>query len=94
MTKPLNNIINNTTTSSTTPNQMQLDNESHDNDYIGSASEFIKGFFFIFSFLVFNWIKFYQLIIDRLYFCSLRTKPRSTTNTHYFSIDDELVYEK
>lgn len=71
MTKPLNNIINNTT-SSTTPNQMQLDNESHDNDYIGSASEFIK---------------------DRLYFCSLRTKPRSTTNTHYFSIDDELVYE-
>jgi hypothetical protein len=46
MTKPLNNIINNTT-SSTTPNQMQLDNESHDNDYIGSASEFIKGFFFL-----------------------------------------------
>ena len=47
MTKPFNNIINNTT-SSTTPNQMQLDNESHDNDYIGSASEFIKGFFFFY----------------------------------------------
>ena len=53
MTKPFNNIINNTTittTPTTTPNQitsyvthMQLDNDSHDNDYIGSASEFIKG---------------------------------------------------
>jgi hypothetical protein len=35
-----------------------------------------------------------EFIKDRLYFCSLRTKPRSTLNTHYFSIDDELVYEK
>lgn len=35
-----------------------------------------------------------EYIKDRLYFCSLRTKPRSTLNTHYFSIDDELVYEK
>lgn len=32
---------------------------------------------------------------DRLYFVTLRTsgRPRSTANTHYFSIDDELVYE-
>lgn len=35
-----------------------------------------------------------EFIKDRLYFSSLRTKPRSTLNTHYFSIDDELVYEK
>ena len=35
-----------------------------------------------------------EFIKDRLYFCSLRTKPRSTLNTHYFSIDDELIYEK
>ena len=81
MTKPFNNIINNSTnvTQQSTHHAasyvatMQLDNDSYDNDYIGSASEFIK---------------------DRLYFCSLRTKPRSTVNTHYFSIDDELIYEK
>lgn len=35
-----------------------------------------------------------EFIKDRLYFTSLRNKPRSTLNTHYFSIDDELVYEK
>ena len=35
-----------------------------------------------------------EFLKDRLYFCSLRSKPRSTLNTHYFSIDDELVYEK
>ncbi len=35
-----------------------------------------------------------EFIKDRLYFSSLRNKPRSTLNTHYFSIDDELVYEK
>lgn len=36
-----------------------------------------------------------EFIKDRLYFVTLRTtvKPRSTQNTHYFSIDDELVYE-
>lgn len=43
-----------------------------DNDFIGSASEFVK---------------------DRLYFATLRTKPRSTAHTHYFCVDDELVYE-
>lgn len=34
-------------------------------------------------------------VSDRLYFVTLRTtvKPKSTANTHYFSIDDELVYE-
>lgn len=31
---------------------------------------------------------------DRLYFATLRAKPRSTAHTHYFCVDDELVYEK
>ncbi|XP_059825858.1 dual specificity protein phosphatase CDC14C-like isoform X1 [Hypanus sabinus] len=30
---------------------------------------------------------------DRLYFAILRHKPKNTANTHYFSVDDELVYE-
>ncbi|XP_061931379.1 dual specificity protein phosphatase CDC14C isoform X2 [Apis cerana] len=36
-----------------------------------------------------------EFIKDRLYFVTLKTmtKPKSTPNTHYFSIDDELVYE-
>ncbi|XP_046144397.1 dual specificity protein phosphatase CDC14B-like isoform X2 [Osmia bicornis bicornis] len=36
-----------------------------------------------------------EFIKDRLYFVTLRTtiKPKSTPNTHYFSIDDELIYE-
>lgn len=36
-----------------------------------------------------------EFIKDRLYFVTLKTmtKPKSTQNTHYFSIDDELVYE-
>ncbi|XP_071571992.1 dual specificity protein phosphatase CDC14A isoform X4 [Temnothorax nylanderi] len=36
-----------------------------------------------------------EFIKDRLYFVTFRTavKPKSTPNTHYFSIDNELVYE-
>ncbi|XP_038048405.1 dual specificity protein phosphatase CDC14AB-like isoform X3 [Patiria miniata] len=34
-----------------------------------------------------------EIIKDRFYFATLRTKPRSTINTHYFNIADELVYE-
>ncbi|XP_035827850.1 dual specificity protein phosphatase CDC14AB [Aplysia californica] len=34
-----------------------------------------------------------EFIKDRLYFASLRTKPKSTAHTHYFCVDDELVYE-
>ncbi|XP_013396592.1 dual specificity protein phosphatase CDC14A [Lingula anatina] len=34
-----------------------------------------------------------EFIKDRLYFATLRTKPKSTAHTHYFCIDDELVYE-
>uniref|UniRef100_A0AAR2LW47 protein-tyrosine-phosphatase n=1 Tax=Pygocentrus nattereri TaxID=42514 RepID=A0AAR2LW47_PYGNA len=30
---------------------------------------------------------------DRLYFATLRSKPKSTANTHYFCTDDEFVYE-
>uniref|UniRef100_A0A7N5ZSP7 Cell division cycle 14A n=1 Tax=Anabas testudineus TaxID=64144 RepID=A0A7N5ZSP7_ANATE len=29
----------------------------------------------------------------RLYFATLRSKPKSTANTHYFCTDDEFVYE-
>ncbi|XP_010152877.1 PREDICTED: dual specificity protein phosphatase CDC14A-like, partial [Eurypyga helias] len=29
----------------------------------------------------------------RLYFATLRNKPKSTANTHYFCTDEELVYE-
>jgi cell division cycle 14 len=36
-----------------------------------------------------------EYIPDRLYFVTLKTniKPRSTANTHYFCIDEELIYE-
>ncbi|XP_032883795.1 dual specificity protein phosphatase CDC14A isoform X4 [Amblyraja radiata] len=30
---------------------------------------------------------------DRLYFATLRNKPKSTVNTHYFCTDEELIYE-
>ncbi|XP_046862872.1 dual specificity protein phosphatase CDC14A-like isoform X2 [Xenia sp. Carnegie-2017] len=34
-----------------------------------------------------------EIIKDRLYFSTVRGRPRSTQNVHYFSVDDELVYE-
>ncbi|XP_063409936.1 dual specificity protein phosphatase CDC14A-like isoform X2 [Mytilus trossulus] len=34
-----------------------------------------------------------EFIKDRLYFATLRAKPRSTAHTHYFCVDDELIYE-
>ncbi|XP_075441250.1 dual specificity protein phosphatase CDC14A-like [Ascaphus truei] len=34
-----------------------------------------------------------EFIKDRLYFATLRNKPKSTINTHYFCTDEELVYE-
>ncbi|XP_042729776.1 dual specificity protein phosphatase CDC14A isoform X1 [Lagopus leucura] len=34
-----------------------------------------------------------EFVKDRLYFATLRNKPKSTANTHYFCTDDELVYE-
>ncbi|XP_077462970.1 dual specificity protein phosphatase CDC14AB [Stigmatopora argus] len=34
-----------------------------------------------------------EFIKERLYFATLRSKPKSTANTHYFCTDDELVYE-
>ncbi|XP_034565001.1 dual specificity protein phosphatase CDC14AB isoform X2 [Notolabrus celidotus] len=33
------------------------------------------------------------LIKERLYFATLRSKPKSTANTHYFCTDDEFLYE-
>lgn len=34
-----------------------------------------------------------EFIKDRLYFITLRNKPRHTESVHYFCVDDELVYE-
>ncbi|XP_023279940.1 dual specificity protein phosphatase CDC14A isoform X1 [Seriola lalandi dorsalis] len=34
-----------------------------------------------------------ELIKERLYFATLRSKPKSTANTHYFCTDDEFLYE-
>ncbi|XP_063283400.1 dual specificity protein phosphatase CDC14A isoform X2 [Pelobates fuscus] len=34
-----------------------------------------------------------EIIKDRLYFATLRNKPKSTINTHYFCTDEEFVYE-
>ncbi|XP_057257794.1 dual specificity protein phosphatase CDC14A isoform X2 [Pezoporus wallicus] len=34
-----------------------------------------------------------EFMKDRLYFATLRNKPKSTANTHYFCTDEELVYE-
>lgn len=64
-------------------------------DVIGSASEFIKGASGLCNKCVWSLVViWFGFDLDRLYFSSLRTKPRSTLNTHYFSVDDELVYEK
>jgi len=35
-----------------------------------------------------------EILKYRLYFATLRIKPKSTINTHFFSVDDEFVYEK
>ena len=35
-----------------------------------------------------------EIIKDRLYFATLRIRPKSTVHSHYFSIDDEFIYEK
>ncbi|XP_026230486.1 cell division cycle 14Aa [Anabas testudineus] len=34
-----------------------------------------------------------EFIKDRLYFATLRVKPKTTATTHYFSTDDEFMYE-
>ncbi|XP_061489814.1 dual specificity protein phosphatase CDC14A isoform X2 [Rhineura floridana] len=34
-----------------------------------------------------------EFLKDRLYFATLRNRPKSTVNTHYFCTDEELVYE-
>ncbi|KAK0145230.1 Dual specificity protein phosphatase CDC14AB [Merluccius polli] len=34
-----------------------------------------------------------EFIKDRLYFATLRVKPKNTANIHYFSTDEEYVYE-
>lgn len=34
-----------------------------------------------------------EFIKDRLFFATLRSKPKSTPNTHYFTTDEEYIYE-
>ncbi|CAG5896884.1 unnamed protein product, partial [Menidia menidia] len=34
-----------------------------------------------------------EFIKDRLYFATLRVKPKTSANTHYFSTDEEFIYE-
>ena len=34
-----------------------------------------------------------EFLEDRLYFATLRSKPRNTSSCHYFCVDDEFVYE-
>ncbi|XP_070831150.1 dual specificity protein phosphatase CDC14AB-like isoform X1 [Chaetodon trifascialis] len=34
-----------------------------------------------------------EFIKDRLYFATLRVKPKNTANTHYFSTDEDFIYE-
>ncbi|XP_026691280.2 dual specificity protein phosphatase CDC14C-like isoform X2 [Ciona intestinalis] len=34
-----------------------------------------------------------EIIRDQFYFATLRSKPKSTSHTHYFNVDDELIYE-
>ncbi|XP_056148894.1 dual specificity protein phosphatase CDC14AB-like [Lampris incognitus] len=34
-----------------------------------------------------------EFVKDRLYFVTLRVKPKNTSNTHYFSTDEEFLYE-
>ncbi|XP_032421478.1 dual specificity protein phosphatase CDC14AB-like [Xiphophorus hellerii] len=34
-----------------------------------------------------------EFIKDRLYFATLRVKPKNTANTHFFSTDEEFIYE-
>ena len=40
-------------------------------------------------------LTYFSFSIDRLYFVTLQTgvNPKSTLDTHYFSIDEELVFE-
>lgn len=65
------------------------------NEVLVCASEYLKGNQLLHTLIhtIFTIICYFQ--IDRLYFVTLRTavKPKSTVNTHYFCIDDELVYE-
>ncbi|KAM4728667.1 dual specificity protein phosphatase CDC14AB-like isoform 2-T2 [Anableps anableps] len=34
-----------------------------------------------------------EFVKDRLYFATLRVKPKNTANTHFFSTDEEFIYE-
>lgn len=60
-------------------------------DILINAAEFIKGTSLICYHIQANTTR----ILDRLYFVTLSTKeyPKSTPTVHYFSIEEQLVYE-
>lgn len=75
-----------------------------DENELSNACEFLKGISG--SFLIrhqfglppeivcLSYLSPINFFPDRLYFATLRSKPRSTVSVHYFCVDDELVYEK
>lgn len=70
--------------------KMDLNNEN-----IQSASEIVESEYSHIMFKLFPFMQNFFFPPDRLYFVAFKKdfKPRGTSNTHYFTIDDELVYE-
>lgn len=66
-------------------------------DILVHAAEFIKGGLKMIP-LTMNWVSassaFFFFFADQLYFATLKVsiRPKSTPDTHYFCIDDQLVY--
>ena len=75
-----------------------------DENELANACEFLKGMSRSFLircqhnlppvFVCLYKMSVVNFVPDRLYFATLRSKPRSTVAVHYFCVDDELVYEK
>lgn len=66
-------------------------------DILVHAAEFIKGMLecILLNFLAIDeQCPFFLHHSDRLYFATLKVtvNPKSTPDTHYFSIDDQLIY--
>lgn len=79
-------------------------NAMADDSELSNACEFLKGISRSFLiccqfglppvFVCLSKMSPVNFFLDRLYFATLRNKPRSTVSVHYFCVDDELVYEK
>ncbi len=57
-------------------------------EFLGENCIYNMYIFFIFLFFI-----FYFLIPDRLYFATLRNKPRNSASVTYFSTDDDETFE-